>query len=80
MIGMVTRAAGSVHEVMRRAGPPAERQHLIANPPLETAALVAPLFRPIIRDPDRRGIAAVVTLGALAAAAIGVAIGVVLAL
>ncbi len=80
MIGMVTRAAGSVHEVMRRAGPPAERQHLIANPPLETAALVAPLFRPIIRDPDRRGIAAVVTLSALAAAVIGVAIGVAFAL
>ena len=80
MIGMVTRAAGSVHEVMRRAGPPAERQHLLANPPLETAALVAPLLSPIIRDPDRRGIAAVVTLGALTAALIGVAIGVVLAL
>ena len=79
MIAMVTRAAGSMPDVARRAGPPLERQHLIANPPLETAALVAPLLRPIIRDPDRRGIAAVGTLSAVVAAVIGVAIGVALA-
>ena len=65
---------------MRRAGPPAERQHLLANPPLETAALVAPLLQSIIRDPDRRGIAAAVILGGFTAALIGVAIGVALAL
>ena len=63
-----------------RAGRRAERQQHSANPPLGTAARGAPLFRPISRDPDRRGIAAVLTLTALAAALIGVAIGVALAL
>ena len=61
MVRPLISAVGSVHEVMRRAGPQAERDHWLANPPMELAGRVASLFRPL--SPDRRGVAAVATLG-----------------
>ena len=61
MVRPLISAVGSVHEVMRRALPQAERDHWLANPPMELAGRVASLFRPL--SPDRRGVAAVATLG-----------------
>lgn len=61
MVRPLVSAMGSVHEVMRRAGPQAERDHWLANPPMELAGRVASLFRPL--PPDWRGVAAVATLG-----------------
>ncbi len=61
MVGPLVSAMGSVHEVMKRAGPQAERDHWLANPPMELAGRVASLFPSL--SPDRRGVAAVATLG-----------------
>ena len=61
MVRPLVSAVGSVHEVMSRAGPQAERDHWLANPPMELAGRVASLFRPL--SPDLRGVAAVATLG-----------------
>ncbi len=63
-------AVGSVHEVIRRAGPRAQRDHWLSNPPMEFAGRVASLFRPL--SPDRRGVAAVATLGTATALVLGV--------
>ncbi len=63
MLGPVAMAMGSVDEVMRTAGPGATRDLWLSASPMATAGLLARLF-PFKRN-DRRGIAAVVALGAL---------------
>ncbi len=63
MLGPVAMAMGSVDEVMRTAGPGASRDLWLSASPMATAGLLARLF-PFKRN-DRRGIAAVVALGAL---------------
>lgn len=60
----VILASGVIDEVMKRAGPTAVRDHWRSNFPLQLAARVASLFRPL--SPDWRGIAAVATLSAAA--------------
>ena len=57
----VILATGVIDEVMKRAGPTAVRDHWRSNFPLQLAAKVASLFRPL--SPDWRGISAVATLG-----------------
>ena len=56
----VVLASGVIDEVMQRAGPTAVRDHWRSNFPLQLAAKVASLFRPL--SPDWRGITAVATL------------------
>ena len=63
MLAPVAMAMGSVDEVMRTAGPGATRDLWLSASPMATAGLLARLF-PFKRN-DRRGIAAVVALGAL---------------
>ena len=70
MVRPLVSAVGSVHEVIRRAGPRAQRDHWLSNPPMEFAGRVASLFRPL--SPDRRGVAAVATLGTATALVLGV--------
>ena len=60
LFGPVVRAMGMVREVMRRGGPQAERDLWRAALPMALAGLVATWFGPL--PPDRRGVAAVVTL------------------
>lgn len=60
LIGPVIRAMGQVQEVMGRAGPQAVRDLWRAGFPMALAGRVATFFTPL--SPDRRGIAAVLTL------------------
>jgi thiol-disulfide isomerase/thioredoxin len=60
LFGPVVRAMGMVREVMRRGGPQAERDVWRAAFPMALAGLVATGFGPL--SPDKRGIAAVLTL------------------
>ena len=60
LFGPVVRAMGTVRETMRRGGPQAERDLWIAGFPMALAGLVATWFGPL--SPDRRGIAAALTL------------------
>lgn len=54
-------ASGVIDEVMKRADSTAVRDHWRSNFPLQLAGRVASLFR--LLSPDRRGVAAVATLG-----------------
>jgi len=60
LIGPVIRAMGQVQEVMERGGPQAVRDLWRAGFPMALAGRVATWFSPL--SPDRRGIAAVLTL------------------
>jgi len=60
LLGPVIRAMGVVREVMQRGGPQSVHDLWIAGFPMALAGLVATWFRPL--SPDRRGIAAVLTL------------------
>jgi len=62
MIGPVARAMGMVREVMQRGGPQAVSDLWRAGFPMALAGYVATFFKPL--TPDRRGIAAVLTLAA----------------
>lgn len=69
MIGPVARAMGHVQEVVTRGGPQAVRDLWVAGFPMALAGRVATLFSAL--SPDRRGIAAVVTLALGMLATIG---------
>ena len=71
MIGPVVRAMGHVQEVMRRGGPQAVRDLWLAGFPMALAGRIAPLFSPL--SPDRRGIAAALTLALIMLITLGVA-------
>ena len=60
LIGPVSRAMGKVHEVMKRGGPQAVRDLWRAGFPIALAGRIATFFSPL--SPDRRGIAAVLTI------------------
>jgi thiol-disulfide isomerase/thioredoxin len=60
LIGPVVRAMGRVNEVMERGGPQAVSDLWRAGFPMALAGRIATLFKPL--SPDRRGIAAVLTL------------------
>ena len=60
MLAPVARAMGMVQEVMQRGGPQAVSDLWRAGFPMALAGYVATIFEPL--SPDRRGIAAVLTL------------------
>jgi len=60
LIGPVTRAMGMVQEVMERGGPQAVNDLWRAAFPMALAGRLATMFKPL--EPDRRGLAAVLTL------------------
>lgn len=72
MFGPLARGIGYFHEVLKHAGPQAQRDLLKAAPPMFLVGRIALLFRPLSRN--SRGIAALATLGSLIVMTIGVVI------
>ena len=63
MLTPMTRGLGYFHDVLTQAGPRAEREMLLAAPPIALAGRMAGLYRSLA--PSRRGAAAFLTIGAL---------------
>ena len=76
LFGPVVRAMGMVREVMRRGGPQAQRDLWRAAFPMALTGLIATWFGTL--SPDRRGIAAVLTLTIGVIAVLGLLSAVVL--
>ena len=69
MLVPLATGLGYVHEVLRRAGRQAQRDMLRAALPMAVAGLIATCFRML--SPNRRGVAALLTLGVLTGIVIG---------
>ena len=72
MFGPLMQGIGWFREVLRRAGRQAERDVLRAAPPIALVARVAALFRPL--PASWRGVAALLSLGILAAVVAALAV------
>ncbi len=64
MIGPLSQGLGHIQEILSRAGGRAQRDMILAAPPMALAGWLAALFRPLSKE--KRGLATLTTLGALA--------------
>ncbi len=62
MLKPLALGIGYIHEVLKEAGPQAQRDMLLAAPPMALAGAIANLFRPLPKN--HRGTAALITIAA----------------
>ena len=76
MLKPMARGIGYFHEVLKAAGPQAQRDMLLAAPPIALAGKIANLFRPLSKN--QRGAAALITIAAVVTVTVGAIVGAVI--